>query len=79
MAYLNPEDSIIDREMTPGCAVLCDEEYTALKSFDDSMTDEQILSALRFANDLYSKGIEHGKEAKAAEIRAALGVAPAAI
>ncbi|MBM5575786.1 hypothetical protein [Deefgea sp. CFH1-16] len=50
----------------------CDGGY--LGSFPDSWTDEQIHTALKFANIAYAKGHEAGQLTKASEIRAVLGI-----
>lgn len=70
-----PDLSIVrDVENRPGRAVMidCDGDYRG--SFPAAMTDEHIIEAIRFANECYRKGVEHGKERKAVEIRGVLGL-----
>lgn len=74
--YLHPNDAIIDRDTDPDRAFvdLLDEEGTRLYPFPRDWTDEQIMHALSFANIAYLKGMKHGQEAKAREIRKALDI-----
>ena len=53
-----------------------DGQRGVLHSFPESMTDEQILDALDFANRAYETGCRVGREEKAAEVRKILGVKP---
>jgi hypothetical protein len=76
MKYIDEKDCYIDRVGCPGKAVLLDAEGVSLVTFDGDMTDAQIIDALRFANDVWAKGVKFGQELKAAEIRTVLGVAP---
>jgi hypothetical protein len=55
-------------------AILRDEEGTEMGRFLAGWTDNEIMMALHLANKFYAKGIEVGKDRKAAEIRTCLGL-----
>jgi len=73
-AYAHREDCFIDRKhsLFPNSAVLFDADGGMLWRFDADWTDDQIWTALEFANKCYLHGTITGERAKAHEIRTAL-------
>lgn len=74
--YCYKEDCHIERgeRMGEPVARLFDEEGDQKWTFPGDFTDEHIHDAIEFANKAYALGVEIGKERKAAEMRAVLGV-----
>ncbi|MFZ5621145.1 MAG: hypothetical protein ACOY5W_09010 [Pseudomonadota bacterium] len=66
----------IDRDdpYSPASAVAYDCDGDFLYRFDEDWTDDQIRTALSFANKAYGLGWRVGQEIKMREIRAALGI-----
>lgn len=69
---LHREDAQVIRR--DGFAILFDCDGNSVHCFADSWTDEQIMTALDFANKAFDMGIERGKMEKVNEIRSALGL-----
>lgn len=72
-SYYSIDDVEIDRTQ-PHWAILRDDEGSRLFSFPADMSDTHIRQALLFAAQTYHQGQELGSEARAIQIRAALGV-----
>lgn len=80
--FIHRDDCVIIRADSPwtdvrveGCAVLVDrEEGTALLTVPESWTDEQIWTALSFANTTHKYGVKYGRMLAKTEIREALGL-----
>ena len=70
--FCHVEDCTVERENAR--VELRNEEGKLLLSVPDTWTDAQIKVALEFANRTYAKGIEFGKQLKAVEIKACLGL-----
>jgi hypothetical protein len=74
------EDCYIERKdedhdiLIGACAELRNEEGELIFRFPSAWTDEQIKTALKFANDAYAKGIGVGMQRKATEIKACIGL-----
>jgi len=78
--YRHEEDCSVERaENIEGpVAELYDSEGDKVWTFPGSITDEQIMAALAFANHAFKVGISIGSDRKAEEIRRALGVSATA-
>lgn len=74
--YLNKNDAVIERDDKdyPNSAVLYDEEWNFLFRFNDEWTDEQILTALDFANKAHAHGYNRGKADTQNTIKLAIGL-----
>ena len=72
--YVNTSDCNIERDLedSPNKAILMDCDGEILFIFPDYWTDEQIYTALRFANFTYRMGKSAGMKEKASEMRKAL-------
>jgi hypothetical protein len=72
----HPEDALIMRDSStvPGSIALCDCDGDCLFTFPEYWSDEQVFTALRFANMAYAMGVKVGSMQKAAAIRSALGI-----
>lgn len=72
MRYLHEEDAVIVRE--GGSVRLYDDSGNRVYSFPGGTSDETVMLALRLANKAYDEGYDRGKDQKARELRAALGL-----
>ena len=72
--YEHPDDCEVQRNQTdyPDRAVLINCDGDVIFNVPENWTDEQIISALRFANTTHHKGYEIGRMEKAQEIRKAI-------
>lgn len=74
--YRSKEDCSIVRDHPdyPASAVLMDCDGEFVHRFDEDWTDDQIWSALAFANKAFAAGVAFGESSKLHEIRSVLGV-----
>lgn len=72
--YCLTEDCKIERGRPDQAVDLCDAEGVLLFRFPPGWTDEQVKSAIAFANKAYVDGIAIGKARKAIEIKTCLEI-----
>lgn len=72
--YLDPKDVVIARIDDSASLRLMDCDGNSLWIFPDTFSEEQIKTAVRFANHVYSRGLDAGADRAQWKMRTALGL-----